>query len=156
MRQRAVLLCCALLLGLVACAGGGGEPRKRIFPPELRLQELQLNSDQRWVARVRITSFSTVPMQLGQLRGELRLGDGPRHGFEQTAAITIAAHSVEVVDVVLAPAADDLAAVNALAAGSSLRYQLQGTLSSREPRRDFEFDYSSALARVPGLDDVLR
>ena len=45
---------------------------------------------------------------------------------------------------------------NALALKRTVRYELIGKITSREPKRDFDFKFESALSPVPGLDGMLR
>lgn len=152
MRVSTLLLWVFVIL-LGGCAGG---PPKRVFPPELSLQELQLESSQRWVAKLRVRSFSTVPMTLGSIEGSLSLG-GEAITIALQPGIAVAAGSVELIDLPFTPSAAHVAAVQAaMASRGSVRYQLLGELRSSEPRGRFDFDYGSALSPVPGLADVLR
>lgn len=143
-----------LVLTLLGCAGG---PPRRVFPPELSLHEMRLDADGRWVAQLRIRSFSTVSMQLSQIDGKLGFADATPHDFNLRPQINIAAGSVELIDLVLQLSANERALIDGLAGGrGSLKYSLSGQLHSSDPKRDFEFEYSSALSPAPGLINVLR
>lgn len=142
---------------LVACIGCAGGPPKRVFPPAASVQELRLDPNGQWIARLRIESFSTVPMTLARVDGSLVLGDTAPVAIALTPTIDVAAGSVELLDLAFTPSAELRAAVQQVQERrGSLRYSLKGEIRSSEPRGRFDYDYSSALSPVPGLGDVLR
>lgn len=152
MRLRFVVLFLTLL-SLAACAGG---PPKRVFPPEISLQELRADGEQ-WVAVVRVNSFSDVPMTLQSLEGRLVLADGAAMPISLSSQISVSARSVELLEWRFAPSAESAAALaQSIESRRSLKYSLNGSVRFSEPKRSFDFEYSSALAPVPGLSGVLR
>lgn len=144
------------LLLVAVLAGCSGAPPRRIFPPELSLQELRIADSGDWTLVLRVRSFSTVPMQLEQISGSIRFADTPSTPLTARLDRSITPNSVELFELGLSPNAETRAAVAALGGGGNLRYELLGELESSDPNRDFEFEYRSALSPVPGLTGVLR
>ena len=147
-----LLLLCSVLLA--ACSSG---PPKRIYPPQARLQELKVEADGRWTARIRIQNFSTVPMRFSRLQATLTVAGQEATTIDIDPGLAVGPGSIEVVDHAFTPAAGPRAAVDqALANRRSVRYVLAGRIASDEHRTDEAFDYQSALDPVPGLSGVLR
>ena len=152
--MRLSLLFLLLALALAACGGG---PKKRVFPPEARLQELQRLDDGGLRLQLRLHNYSNVPMRFERVDLELRLDDAAAGRIALTPALQVAASSVEIVEARLAPPPAVLQAVDAaLADGRPLRYRLAGTLATEAPRGHYDLEFASTLDRVPGLDRVLR
>jgi hypothetical protein len=152
---RIVWLC--LLVGCIALAGCSSGPKKRVFPPEVRMQELQRLDDGTLQLQLRLHNYSNVPMRFERVEAELLIGGLSAGRIDLAPALQVAANSVEIVPAELIPPAAVLAAVDAaLDAGSGLRYQVRGTLATLEPRGNYAIDFSSTMDRVPGLDRVLR
>ena len=135
------------------CAGG---PPKRVFPPELSLQELRTEGEQ-WVAVFRLNSFSDVPMTLQRFDLQFALGEQSAQAVALESALTVSARSVELLDWRFTPNDAWRAEVaSAVSLRRSLKYQLDGEIRFSEPSRRFDIEYSSALGPVPGLNGVLR
>lgn len=152
MIRAAAIVLAALLLS--ACGGG---PVKRVFPPELRVQELQLRPDGATTVLLRVQSFSTVPsvVQAYALRLDVAGAEAARLEGASTATVLPQAAEILTLDARLDGAAIARAR-QALAAGTALRYRLHGTITVEPHGRAYPIDYSSALSPVPGLDGVLR
>lgn len=155
MRPLLRALCCAVLLLLVACSSG--KP-KRVFPPTASVQQLVVQPDGSWALTLRLQNFSNVGMRIERLEARLELGQVHAADLSATPGFVVPASSVELLELVITPsepAREPVAAV--LRGGSGLRYRLSGRLVSSEPdRRQDEFEFSSSLAPVPGLEDTLR
>jgi len=154
MRRLTLALVLLMATVLAGCAGG---PPKRVFPPQASVQELQVQADGNWVVKIRIRSFSTVPMRFSRLQGTLSVGGHEAGRFDFNPALTVGPGSAEIIEHRMAPspAARD-AVVAALAGRQGLRYQLAGRLATSDPGTDDAFDYPSRLDPVPGLEGVLR
>jgi len=143
-----------MIVALAACSFG---PPKRIYPPKASVQELVAGPSGQWTLKIRVENFSTVPMTFTAVNAKLTLGGQEAGQVVTQTALTVGPESADVVSTTLAPAsAGKIAAANALALHRSVRYSLKGTITSREPQRDFDFEFESALSPVPGLDGMLR
>ncbi len=156
MRKLSTALLVAALTALLAACGSGG-PVKRLYPPQVSLQEMTVAADGKLALKLRLQNFSTVAMQFSRVDAYLRFGttDAGKLGFDP--AVTVGPGSVEVVEqsIELDEAAQPLLAA-ALRERKALRYQLKGNVASSEPKADYDFEFESALNPVPGVDGVLR
>ena len=151
---RPALLALASLVLLAGCASG---PPKRVFPPQVTVQELRLQTDGQCTANLRIQNFSTVPMRFSRLQATLQIGGHDATTIDLDPGVSVGPGSNELVPVTFAPAAGAKAGVDAaMAAGRGVRYSIDGSISSSDPGSDDEFHYQSALDPVPGLAGVLR
>jgi hypothetical protein len=154
MRKLPALVLLLMVALLAACASG---PPKRVFPPQVSLQELQVGADGQWLVNVRVQNFSTVAMDFSQLQATLMVGGQEAARIDFDPRLKVGPASIEVVQYRLTPGAGAQAAVaQSLASRRSVRYQLSGSIASREPKSEHPFDYQSALDPVPGLAGVLR
>lgn len=144
----AVIVLLALAL-LAACSSG---PKRRVFAPEARINELA-QADGGWRLQLRIHNYSNVPMTVERVQLALEIDAAPAGEIVLDPRLTVAANSVELVDAMLPPAP---AAAAAFARGGGLAYRLHGVIVTREPNGRHASDFSSRLDRVPGLDGVLR
>lgn len=152
--QARPLLLLVLLALLAACAGG---PPKRVYPPQATVSELRATASGEWEMHLRIRNFSTVPMEFNRMQATLVLAGSEATRFDINPALTVGPGSAEVVSHRFTPPAAVRAAVQeALAARRPVPYSLTGRLASREPGTDDEFEYTSRLDPVPGLDGVFR
>ncbi len=144
-----------VLMALLLAACGGG-PVKRVFPPEARLQELRLQTDDANVL-LRVQSFSTVPSEVQAYALTLEIAGATAARIEGRAATSVLPQAAEIIPLraTLDPAAIERARA-ALANGTALRYRLHGTITVEPNGRAYPIDYSSALSPAPGLDGVLR
>jgi hypothetical protein len=151
---RPALLLLAFLTLLAGCAGG---PPKRVFPPQVTIQELRLQADGQWSADLRIRNFSTVPMTFSRLQATLQIGGQDAARIDLDPAISVGPGSTELVPYRFTPPPAVKAGVDAaVAAGRGTRYRISGEISSSDPGTDDDFDYQSALDPIPGLPGVLR
>lgn len=145
----------ALLIVLLAACNSG--PVKRIYPPKASVQELIAGANGQWTLKIRLQNFSTMPMTFSGVDAKLTVGDQAAGQVTAPTELTIGPESADVLTVTLTPdTTGKIVVANALASRKSVRYQLVGKISSREPKRDFDFTFDSALSPVPGLDGVLR
>lgn len=155
MRRLLTALLVVIALSLVSACSG--KPVKRLYPPQVSVQEVTLAADGKLAVKVRVQNFSTVAVQFSRIDATLRFGtvDAGKLGFNPAVSVgpgsaEVATHSMELDEA----AAPLLAA--ALRDRRSLRYQLKGNIASSEPKADYDFEFESALNPVPGVDGVLR
>lgn len=154
MRKLSIAFVVLLAALLAACASG---PPKRVFPPQGSLQELRVEADGQWVARIRVQNFSTVPMRFSRVEATLSINGQEATRLVLSPDLTVGPGSNEIFEHRFAPAAGPKSFVDqALANRGSVRYQLSGRIASSEPVSDHPFDYQSALDPVPGLTGILR
>ncbi len=146
-----------LLFCVLALAGCASGPPKRVFPPQVRVQELSVPAQGGWSLQLRVQNFSTVPITYDRIDLELRL-DGRSVGkLALTPDLTVGPGSAEILDPSLSPSSEAATAIAArLKTGGAVRYQIIGSIHSADPRRDYPIDYESALNPAPGLTGVLR
>lgn len=153
-----IAIATCMLVALAACSSG---PVRRVSDPAARLQQLTVNADGSWTAQVRLENYSSIPMRFDSFDLTLEAGGQEAGALRATPALNIGPESADVVEARLLPgAAAKLAAADALAAGRSLPYALNGEVvatpdESSKPRT-FEVERSSALSPAPGLPGVLR
>ncbi len=139
---------------LVACGGG---PPKRVFPPDVRVQELRLQADGRLDVVLRIQSYSTVATRFEQLALTLAVAEPTPLPVQATPAVDVLPQAAELVTVQVMPGTDARAALDrALQQRRALSYRLDGRITASEPRGRYDVDYRSVLNPAPGLDGVLR
>jgi len=150
--MKKILMLC-LMLGISACGG----PVKRVFPPQVSLQEILLQADGQVSVKFRIQNYSTVAMNYSKISGTMKFGDIDAATLDFNPGISVGPGSNEIVQqrLQLDPAA--LTAINnAIKNRSRLGYKLAGEITSSEPRGHYEIKYESALNAVPGLSGTLR
>lgn len=148
--------CIAIVfIAVVACSSG---PPKRIFPPKASVQELLAGANGQWTLKIRLENFSTVPMTFSRVDAKLTVAGQDAGPLVVPTTLTIGPESADVISTTMAPAVTaKIAVANALALKRTVRYELLGKITSREPKnRDFDFKFESALSPVPGLDGMLR
>jgi hypothetical protein len=146
-----ILLC--LMLGIAACGG----PVKRVFPPQVSLQEIILQADGQLSVKFRIQNYSTVPTGYSRITGSLKFADNEATALDFNPGISVGPGSNEIVQQQFRVNSSTLAAINAAIKNRTrLGYKLNGEITSSEPRRHYEMKYESALNAVPGLSGTLR
>lgn len=156
MNLRPATLVLVILLGVAACSGRGGPP-KRINPPAASLQEIAVQADGSWLLQLRVQSYSTFGQVFHSIDLDLVLDGAPVGRLQPTATPReIPGRAADVFRISLQP---DPLAVRALerfaAAGSrSLVWTMTGsmTVDGRVYRNEFE----GRLSPVPGLSDTYR
>ena len=143
-----------LFIALAACSSG---PPKRIYPPKASVQELVAGANGQWTLKIRVENFSTVPMTFSAVNGKLAVAGQEAGQIAAPTTLTIGPESADVVTTTITPASPGrIAVANALALRRAVHYVFTGTITCREPQRDFDFSFESALSPVPGLDGMLR
>jgi hypothetical protein len=143
-----------IIVALAACSYG---PPKRIYPPKASVQELVAGANGQWTLKIRVENFSTVPMTFSAVDAKLTVAGQDAGRVAAQTALTVGPESADVFTTTMTPATTGkIVVANALAARKTVRYVLTGKITSREPQRDFDFTFESALSPVPGLDGMLR
>ena len=149
--KKIILLC--LMLVITACGG----PIKRVFPPQVSLQEIVLQSDGQVSVKFRIQNYSTVPTSYSQITGSLKFGDIDAATLDFNPAISVGPGSNEIVQQNFRLNTSAQNAINsAIKNRSRMGYKLTGEITSSEPRGRYDIKYESALNAVPGLSGTLR
>jgi hypothetical protein len=149
--KKLIMLC--LMSGLVACGG----PIKRVFPPQLSIQEIVLQADGQLNVKFRIQNYSTVPTSYSRINGSLKFGDIEATALNFNPEVNVGPGSNEIVQQNFRLNASAQSALStAIKNRSRLAYKLSGEISSSEPRGTYEIKYESALNPVPGLTGTLR
>jgi hypothetical protein len=149
--KKIIMLC--LMLCMAACGG----PVKRVFPPQVSLQEIVLQADGQVSVKFRIQNYSTVPTTYSRITGSLKFGEMDAATLDFNPGLSVGPGSNEIVQqrFRLSTAAQE--AINsAIKNRSRLAYKLDGEITSSEPRGHYEIKYESALNAVPGLSGTLR
>jgi len=145
------MLC--LMMGIAACGG----PVKRIFPPQVSLQEIVLQADGQVGVKFRIQNFSTVQTSYSRISGNLTLGNTETIALDFNPGVSVGPGSNEIVQKSLPLSAATRSAITAAIQNRSrLGYKLGGEITSSEPRGRYDIKYESALNAVPGLSGTLR
>ena len=149
--KKIIMLC--LMLVISACGG----PVKRIFPPQVSVQEILLQADGQVSVKFRIQNYSTLPTNYSRVTGSLKFGDIDAATLDFNPSISVGPGSNEIVqqNFRLNSVAQN-AITTAIKNRSRLAYKLNGEITSSEPRGRYEIKYESALNAVPGLSGTLR
>lgn len=149
-----VLFGVALLL--TACGG----PVRRVSEPTAQIQQLTVRADGRWNVDLRLQNYSSIAMRFDDVRLALSVAGQAAGELRATPALSVGPESADVIAVQLNPdAAAKVAVADALAAGRTVRYALQGDIAAtpdEAAQRSFEIRRESALSPAPGLPGVLR
>ena len=149
--KKIILLC--LMLVITACGG----PIKRVFPPQVSLQEIVLQTDGQVSVKFRIQNYSTVPTSYSQITGNLKFGDIDAATIAFNPGISVGPGSNEIVQQNFRLNTSAQNAINsAIKNRSRMGYKLTGEITSSEPRGRYDIKYESALNAVPGLSGTLR
>lgn len=151
------LLIVSLGLLLAACTRGDGV-RERVFPPEASIKELVQGADGSWTLQITLRNFSNVSMRFDAVQARLQVGQIDVGDLSLNPSIDVSPNSVEVLETRLTPPPAAVAAIQAvLQSRAGIRYKLEGTIRSSEPRNRLdEFLHETSLSPVPGLEGVLR
>lgn len=145
----------ALMLPVAGCSGPG--IKKQINPPRASIQQLSVQPNGQWNLVVRLQNFSNVPITFQAVSVKLLVSGHEAGSIAASPGISIGPESADVVNATIAPGLGaKLAVASALNAQQSVRYTLAGTISTAEPKRDYEFSYDSTLNPAPGLNGVMR
>lgn len=149
--KKIIMLC--LMLVITACGG----PIKRVFPPQVSVQEIVLQADGQTSVKFRIQNYSTVPTSYSRVTGKLTLGNSEALALDFNPEVSVGPGSNEIVQQIFRLNTATQNAINtAIKNRSRLGYKLNGEITSSEPRGRYEIKYESALNAVPGLSGTLR
>jgi len=148
-----LLMACAL----AACVTG----QRRVSAPTASIQQLSVGADGNWSIELRLQNYSSIPMRFESIRFALSVGGEEAGTLETATTLTIGPESADILSLTLAPSAQGrLHAADALAAGRSLPYRIDGTIRAAPDDRGSASNYTvrrdSALSAVPGLPGVMR
>lgn len=90
--MKKILLLCLILL-ITACGG----PIKRVFPPQVSVQEIVLQADGQVSVKFRIQNYSTVPTNYSRITGNLKFGDIDAATLDFNPSISVGPGSNEIV-----------------------------------------------------------
>ena len=158
MRFRPRYLLFALLpLGLAACGGGAV---KRVSEPAAGIQQLSVGSDGSWDVELRLRNYSSMPMRFDDISLQVKVGDESAGTLNAMPGLSIGPESADVITLHLQPSSPArIVVANALAGGSSLFYELEGSIKAtpeEKKQRSFEVKSRNSLNQAPGLPGVLR
>lgn len=149
--KKIILLC--LLASLAACGG----PVKRVFPPQVSLQEIVLQSDGQLSVKFRIQNYSTITTRYSRITGSLKFADTESVVLDFNPGISVGPGSNEIVQQRFPLNGSTKDAINlAIKNRTRLAYKLTGEITGDEPRGRYNIKYESALNAVPGLSGTLR
>ncbi|CAN5702862.1 MAG: hypothetical protein ACR2J7_06460 [Luteimonas sp.] len=158
MRHARLLAIVASCVLLAACASG---PPRRVSEPAASIQQLTVRADGGWSVDLRLQNYSSLPMRFEVIALAVWV-DGEATGTLQAqSALTIGPESADVLALALVPSsAARIRMADALAAGRSIGYRLDGTIHAapedRSNARSYRIERGSRLSPVPGLPGVLR
>ena len=159
MMRRISLL--VLMATSVLLAGCGSGMVRRVSDPAVSVQQLTVKADGQWVVELRLQNYSSIPMRFDSVQLELQIAGQSAGTLASATPLTIGSESADVLTLALTPSAQArLHAADALAAGRTLAYRIEGTLRAapddRGSARDYRIRRASELSPVPGLPGVLR
>lgn len=147
-------------LALLALAGCGSGPVKRVSEPAAAIQQLTVGADGNWEVELRLRNYSSMPMRFDEVSLALKVADQTAGTLTATPGLSIGPESADVVKVALQPASPArIVIADTLAGGRSLPYELEGTLKATpedRKQRSFEVKARNSLNQAPGLPGVLR
>jgi len=142
---------------LASCATG---PR-RVSEPTASIQQLSVSADGAWSVDLRLQNYSSIPMRFESVRFTVSVDGAAAGTLESASALTIGPESADILNLTLTPSAEGrLHVADALAAGRSLNYRMDGSIRAapddRGSARAYTVRRNSALNPVPGLPGVMR
>jgi hypothetical protein len=151
-----VIISISLLLTLLLSACSS-EPKKRYFPPQVSLQQLQRLENGQWQTQIRIQSFSTGSVIYQNLSVKIQFQDLEWVTLSAPEPIQIGPSNAEIISVYLTvPANIQSVLSDRLNKSQSIRYVLNGQLESVEPKQIYTLDYQGRMNPAPGLNGVFR
>jgi LEA14-like dessication related protein len=147
-----IALLCVFTTLLSAC---GSREIRRVNPPQVSIQKLELQSGRHIVLDLRVQNHSDVPMQYGLLTLDLQLASRDATHIEIDSALDVPPHSAEIVQHRFQPD-DEIAAAFERALTTGITYRLRGEMQSREPRRTDPVEFDGRLNPVPGKPGEFR
>lgn len=147
------------LLALVACS----PPRKSVFPPATRVQQLRILPDGHWQLTLRIQNNSYTGMHFTAVNLRMTVDQHDAGALSASPDLDIPQFAADVVDLRLTPAPAAAAALSAIAnkgSSVSIAYTLKGSITAttkqdKDPH-SFDIDRRDWLSPAPGLDNTFR
>jgi hypothetical protein len=133
----------------------GSREVKRVNPPQVSIQKLQLQSGRHIVLDLRVQNHSDVPTRFSHLTLELQLASRDAAHIDQDIDLDVPPHSAELVPYRFQPS-DEIAAAFERALELGITYRLRGEVQSSEPRRTETVEYDGRLTPVPGVPGEFR
>lgn len=153
LRQFAPIVAVCVLAALLAACGS--REIKRVNPPQVSIQKLELQSGRHIVLELRVQNHSDVPMQYGHVTLDLQLASRDATRIDMDTSLDVPPHSAEVVAYNFKPN-DEIAAAFERALEAGITYRLRGEVQSTEPRRTDAVEYDGRLNPVPGKPGEFR
>lgn len=147
------------LLGAALLAGCG--PTHHVFPPQISVQQVQIDADGQWNLTVRMQNYSyDASVHFDHIHVTLDINDLPAATFNIQPDLDVAEQSADVAHVTIRPDAAAQAALSAAARAQSTSYTLKGkvqvTGEDSRRQREFPVDYHGWLSPVPGIANTYR
>lgn len=144
-------------LALTACGSG---KVKRVSEPAASIQQLTVGADGNWEVELRLRNYSSMPMRFDSIALAVKVGEEAAGTLNATPAVSIGPESADIITVRMQPASPArIVVADALAAGRSLFYELEGTVNAtpeEKKQRSFDVKSRNSLNQAPGLPGVLR
>ncbi len=146
-----------ILLALLACllTACGSREVKRVNPPQVTIQKLELQSGRQIVLDLRVQNHSDVPTHFTRLDLNLLLASRDAAQIAVDIDLDVPPHSAEVVQHRFQPN-DEIAAAFERALEAGITYRLRGEVQSSEPKRTETVEYDGRLNPVPGVPGEFR
>ncbi len=145
----------SLLLAVALLAACGGREIKRVNPPQVSIQKLQLQSGRHIVLDLRVHNHSDVPMRIANIDLALQLASREASQIALSPDLNVSPHTAEIVAYRFQPD-DEIAAAFERALTAGITYRLRGEVRSSEPRRTDTVEYDGRLNPVPGMPGEFR
>jgi len=143
---------CVLFTLLAAC---GSREVKRVNPPQVSIQKLELQSGRHIILDLRIQNHSDVPTRFSQVALDLQLASRDAARIELDIELDVPPHSAEIFQHRFQPN-DEIAAAFERALEVGIIYRLRGEVRSTEPRRTETVEFDGRLNPVPGVPGEFR
>lgn len=147
-----LILIVLLTAVLAAC---GSREVKRVNPPQVTIQKLELQSGRHIVLDLRVQNHSDVPTRFSHLTLDLQLASRDASRIDTDIGLDVPPHSAEVVQHRFQPS-DEIAAAFERALKQGITYRLRGEVQSSEPRRTESVEFAGQLTPVPGVPGEFR
>lgn len=148
-----------LLSVLSAC----GQPVKSMFPPTVKVQQLQVTKDGSWRMQVRILNNSYGGMNFKELHLVMTVKDQVAASIDISPDLDIPALSPGITEITIRPSPTAKTALHAIAnqgSAGALPYTLAGTAVAipehARHTRQFKVDSHDWLSAVPGVSHLFR
>lgn len=149
------------LLTLLAALLAGCGPTHHVFPPQISVQQVHVDTNGQWDVTVRLQNYSyDAAVHFDHIHAALSINGLPATTFDIRPDLDVAEQNADVAHLTIQP---DPAANKALIAATraqSVAYALKGKVqvTGQDSRRasDFPVDYHGWLSPVPGIANTYR